>query len=160
MAGEADRNRALREAADVAVGRRDVASLFQDVARPLQRMIRFDFLNHFFHYSGRNMLQVNMIANGGACGPSEAADEPIGDSYAGWVWQTRQPIGLNGVAGETRFQRRTSILIKHGIGPYCIVPLTTAQRRLGALGFGSNKAPLPKLISNSCGRLHARLRWF
>ncbi len=38
---------------------------------------------------------------------------------------------------ETRFPRVTEVMRQQGVKSYCVVPLTTAQRRLGALGFGS-----------------------
>jgi formate hydrogenlyase transcriptional activator len=41
------------------------------------------------------------------------------------------------VEKETRFPRVTEVMRQQGVKSYCVVPLTTAQRRLGALGFGS-----------------------
>ena len=139
MAGEADYNRALREVADRAAQGGEVARLFQDLARPLQRVIAFDFLNYSLHDSGRNVMRLNVIESADAQDLPRILEMPIGNSCSGWVWQTQQPLVLNDVAGETRFQPATSILLKHGIRSCCLVPLTTADRRLGALGFGSKK---------------------
>ena len=45
---------------------------------------------------------------------------------------------LNGdVAVESRFPRLTSLLRENDVQSYCVVPLTTALRRLGTMGFGS-----------------------
>jgi formate hydrogenlyase transcriptional activator len=41
---------------------------------------------------------------------------------------------------ETRFPRVTALMRQQGVQSFCMVPLTTAQRRLGALGFGSLQA--------------------
>ncbi len=44
---------------------------------------------------------------------------------------------VSGVGNETRFPRVTAILRQQSIKSLCVVPLTTAQQPLGALGFGS-----------------------
>ncbi len=118
MAGETDYNRALREVADLAAQGGEVARLFQDLARPLQRVIAFDFLNYSLHDSARNVMQLNVIESADAQDLPRTLEMPIGNSCSGWVWQTQQPLVLNDVAGETRFQPATSILLKHGISSY------------------------------------------
>jgi len=40
---------------------------------------------------------------------------------------------------ETRFQRAVSLLIEKGVRSYCTLPLTTAQKKFGALGLGSSR---------------------
>jgi len=44
---------------------------------------------------------------------------------------------VSDVEKDTRFPRVTEVMRQQGVKSYCVVPLTTAQRRLGALGFGS-----------------------
>ena len=40
---------------------------------------------------------------------------------------------------ETRFQRAVRLLTEKGVRSYCTLPLTTAQKRFGALGLGSSR---------------------
>lgn len=61
------------------------------------------------------------------------------ESPAGWVWQTQQPWVVSQVAHENRFPDLCGWLSQHGIQSVCVVPITTALRRLGALAFGSTR---------------------
>src|SRR5262245_22742790 len=62
---------------------------------------------------------------------------PIDQSPAGWVWKSQQPFMVEDVATESRFPKLTPLLRENDVQSYCVVPLTTALRRLGAMGFGS-----------------------
>jgi len=139
MAGEAAFERVLREVADLISQRGEVSLLWQDLVCPLRKAIHFDCLAYGLHDSHQNVMRMNWIETGERHDPAEARDLPLDDSFAGWVWQTQQPLVLNDVGAETRFHPATSILMKHGIRSYCIVPLTTARAPLGALGFGSKR---------------------
>ena len=62
---------------------------------------------------------------------------PIEESPGGLVWRTQQPLVVNDIALEDRFRDLISRLRDNGVQSFCVVPLTTALRRLGAMGFGS-----------------------
>src|SRR5262249_1748659 len=55
---------------------------------------------------------------------------------AGWVWQIQQPFVVNDVDEETRFPDFLPRYREHNVRSLAILPLTTAQHRLGAMGFG------------------------
>src|SRR5262249_61175881 len=54
-------------------------------------------------------------------------------------WPTQQAFtaDVEDAATESRFPRLTPLLRENGVQSYCVVPLTTALGRLGAMGFGS-----------------------
>ena len=159
MAGGTDCYWAIREAADPAARHRDISGFLQDLACARQRAIRFDFLDDILHDCDRIVTRVNIIASGNSRSLAEATDAPTRKSCAGRVGQARQRLALNDVAGETRSESEVSFLSNHRIRSCYIIPLTTVRRLLGALATGGKEALTPKLISNSPGRLHARLRW-
>ena len=66
-------------------------------------------------------------------------ESPIDESIAGWVWKNQQPLVIQDLEREMRYPRITAIVRERGIRALCLLPLTTAQRRLGALGFGSRQ---------------------
>ena len=68
--------------------------------------------------------------------PAEAA---VADSPAGWVWQHQEPLVLSDLRSDIRFLPDLNLLKEKGIRSYCTLPLTTAQKRLGALGLGSTQ---------------------
>jgi formate hydrogenlyase transcriptional activator len=62
---------------------------------------------------------------------------PVDDSPGGFVWKTQEPLVVNDITRETRFTDLISRLRAEGVQSFCVVPLTTALGRLGAMGFGS-----------------------
>ncbi len=52
---------------------------------------------------------------------------------------TQQPLVVPDVNAETRFSPEMNFLKDKGIRSYCALPLTTAEKRLGALGLGSSR---------------------
>jgi formate hydrogenlyase transcriptional activator len=61
------------------------------------------------------------------------------ESIAAVVWQTQQPLIISDTECETRFTTAIKLIRTHGVRSSCLVPLTTARRRLGALHFGANR---------------------
>ena len=61
----------------------------------------------------------------------------IDESPGGLVWKTQQRLTVADVAQDERFPRLHGLLRENGVQSYCVVPLTTALRPLGAMGFGS-----------------------
>ena len=53
------------------------------------------------------------------------------------MWRTQQPLTVEDVDEETRFPQLIAMMRKNGVRSFCHVPLTTALRRLGTVGFGS-----------------------
>jgi formate hydrogenlyase transcriptional activator len=73
-------------------------------------------------------------------GPSIPCRElPIDESPGGWVWRTQQPLLID-VERETRWPQLLEGLRAHGVRWACLLPLTTARRRLGAVGFTNSQA--------------------
>jgi len=52
------------------------------------------------------------------------------------VIETQQPVVVADTAAETRWPRLMAEIRRQGIASFCCVPLTTARRGLGTLGFG------------------------
>jgi len=66
--------------------------------------------------------------------PSEL---PIEGTVAGWVWQNQQPLVIHDLQDETRFPV-TETLRDRAVRSICVLPLTTAQQRLGVLSIWSD----------------------
>jgi formate hydrogenlyase transcriptional activator len=71
---------------------------------------------------------------------SPAPALPLKDDPAGWVWQTQQARIFANVPEETRWPRALERAKRHGTQSSCYLPLTTARRRLGTLGFSCKQA--------------------
>ena len=71
--------------------------------------------------------------------PAIPNELPIEGSISGWVWKNQLPYVTADIQQEARFAA-----IRHArdypVKSVCILPLTTARRRLGVLNFWSDKA--------------------
>jgi formate hydrogenlyase transcriptional activator len=126
---------ALLQLADLMVHHQDLGELFSELAARLRRFTAFDLVTLSLHDPAKNVMQVHAL-NGNGLAPL-AEEMAVEDVPSGWVWQHQQPLVIADVEKETRFPKAVLLVREKGIRSCCLVPLTTAQRRLGGMGFGS-----------------------
>ena len=128
----------LLEVAESIATHRDLKALLHDLKERLPRLVPFDTLWLVLHESARNVMRVHLVET-----PSRAyvdlVERTIQDAPAGWVWERQEALIVPDLEQETRFEAAVGSLREMGVGSFCILPLTTAHQRLGALGFGSQQ---------------------
>ncbi len=134
---EADRYQVLLDLADLMVHHRTLPELFHAMAQTLRKVIAFDFIAFSLHDPTANTMRLHLW-EGGEAAPVPA-ELPVDDSASGWVWQNQLPMVFEDLRQETRFPRSLDMLRERGNRSYGLLPLTTAQKKLGALGFGSSR---------------------
>jgi formate hydrogenlyase transcriptional activator len=130
------RYRTLLEVSESIASHRELGELFHDLAPRLHRVVHFDFINLILHDAERNAMRSHVLEAPAANFECPSADCPM-ETPGGWVWQTQQPWVLSTLERETRFPEMTKWLAERGIKALCVLPVTTALRKLGALAFGS-----------------------
>ena len=135
----AQRYRALLELADLMVQGRSLRELLQSLASRLHSVEKFDFINFSLYDNKKKLMHLNVWASVQLDDPPIPMELKVEESVSGWVWQQQKPMGLPDINQEERFPAVLQPLREYGIRSYCMLPLTTAQERLGALGFGSNE---------------------
>lgn len=131
--------RALLEVAEAIASRRELGELFHDIAQRLPYIVRFDFITLVLHEPTRSVMRMHILVVPDPGMIREGLELPIDESPGGLAWQTQQPVVVEDVARETRFPQLMPRLLADGVQSFCTVPLTTALRRLGAMGFGSKR---------------------
>jgi formate hydrogenlyase transcriptional activator len=134
---ESHRYEVLLEMADLMVRHRSLPELFQEIATRLHRVANFQFLN--FPYTTRRTTRCDCTGGKGTRHRSFPTD---------CLWTSQLPDGFmrrsknffSDLGTETRFPAVLGPLRANGIRTYYVVPLTTAQSRLGALGVASSEA--------------------
>jgi formate hydrogenlyase transcriptional activator len=118
---------------------RDLNALFHDLAERLPCIVPFDFINLVLHDPTREVMRLHTLVAPETITIRPGLELPIDESPAGLVWKSQQPliVEIEDVAAESRFPKLTALLRENDVQSYCVVPLTTALRRLGAIGFGS-----------------------
>ena len=131
----ADRYQALLEVAQAISAHRDLHALFQDLAQRLPRVVHVNFVALTLHDPARNTMRLHAIQANVPADLVGGHEGPIEDSPAGLVWQTQQPILVPDLDKEHRWPAVIGHMKEDGTQSFCFVPLTTAVRRLGAMGF-------------------------
>src|SRR5262249_40240922 len=129
--------RSLLEVAEVITAHRDLDGLFQDLAQRLPRIVPFDFINLVLHDPTRNVMRMHLLVTSEPGPIRPGLELPVDESPGGLVWKTQQPLIVENVARESRFPKLMPQIRENGIQSFCVVPLTTALRPLGAMGFGN-----------------------
>ena len=132
-----DRLRLLLEVTESIASHRDLEELFRDLAHRLPKVVPFDYINAVLHEPARDVMGLWLLVTSIPSTIIPGLEIPVDESPGGCVWKTQQPLTVNDVAQERRFPKVMALLRENGIQSFCVVPLTTAQRRLGAMGFGS-----------------------
>src|SRR5713101_1196132 len=127
---------ALLEVSEAIAQQRDLPALFHDLAGRLHSVIEFDFLTLVLHDPVRNVMRLHILETRIPTEKAAGMETPIEGHPSGWVWETQQPLVIADVAEETRFPDFMPRLREHNVRSLAIFPLTTAQRRLGSMGFG------------------------
>jgi len=123
--------------ADLMVHHRSLPELFHELGRRLQKVVNFQFLNFSLYNPQRNGMDLHLWE--GDLAPV-ISTEPLTESASGWVWEHQEPLLFDDLRLETRFPLTLDALRERGFRTYHLMPLTTAQKRLGALGVASNRA--------------------
>jgi formate hydrogenlyase transcriptional activator len=129
---------ALLELSTVISLHRTLPDLFHDLAGHLRHLFEFQNFGVVLYDESRNTLRLHILESiepGSCCMPDEL---PIEGSISGWVWESQQPFITADIQQETRFP--TAQLVRNlPVKSICVLPLTTANRRLGVFHIWSEK---------------------
>src|SRR5947207_4445355 len=129
-------NRTLLDVSRSTASHRDLPSLLRDLRRGLRGVARFDRLALVLHDPARDVMCLHTIATAHPA-LKTVVELPPAESPSGVAWQTQEPVVVSSVARDPRFPRVAEILAAEGMRSFCVLPLTSSLRRLGALGFAS-----------------------
>src|SRR6266571_602511 len=127
---------ALLEVSEAIAQQRDLPALFHDLAERLHSVVDFDFLTLILHEPSRNVMRLHVLETRVPGEKVAGSESSVEGNPAGWVWQTQQPFVVSDTEVETRFPDFLKRYREHNVRSIAILPLTTAQHRLGAMGFG------------------------
>jgi formate hydrogenlyase transcriptional activator len=134
---ERDRLRLLLDVSESIASYRDLDELFSVLSQRLPRLVPVDFINLVLHDPVKQEMRLEILTTAEPTTFRPGFSLPIDESAAGFVWKTQQPLMIPDLREDERFPRLRPQLLENGVRTYCAVPLTTALRQLGALGFGS-----------------------
>jgi len=132
-----ERYRTLLEVAEAISAHRDLHELFRDLAQRLPRVVPVNFVGLSLHDPVRNTMRLHTIQANVPADLIGGHEEPIDNTPSGWVWRTQQPLLISDLTKEERWPTVVQRMISDGNNSLCYLPLTTAVRKLGGIGFSS-----------------------
>src|SRR5579864_2023933 len=127
----------LLQMADLVVHHRDVPELLPELAQQLRKVASFEVASFSLYDPEKKVMRMHLWE--GSERLSDLAELPVEESACGFVWEKQRPMIWPDLHQETRFQQAVNILIEKGVRSYCGLPLTTGEKRFGALGLGSSR---------------------
>jgi len=127
---------ALLEVSEAISQQRDLKALFHELSERLHSVLPFDFLALVLHNPATNTMRLHILETREPNESESNGEFPVENSPSGWVWQNQQPFVTLDTSKESRYPDFMQRLQEEGVHSFATVPLTTAQHRLGAIGFG------------------------
>lgn len=127
---------ALLEISEAIASHRDLERLFQDLPARLHGVVQFDFANLILYDPALKALKSHVLETPDPTYTCPAGECPM-EAPGGWVWQTQKAWVVADLGNDTKFPDLSRWLSDRGVHSLCVVPVTTALRKLGALAFGS-----------------------
>ena len=131
-----DQYQALLEVSEAIALHRDLDRLFEDLAPRLHRVVQFDFANLILYEPARKVMKSHVLETPDPAYVCPSGDCPM-ESPGGWVRETQQPWVSSNLSDDNRFPELAQWLRDRGVQSLCLIPVTTALRKLGALALGS-----------------------
>jgi PAS domain S-box-containing protein len=115
---------------------RDPAKLFHVLADELRRAVNFDFVAVFLYDQASHKIRNPVLETVHGPGFAIPADFPPEETITWWVYQHQAPMVIPSRDQETRFPLMMEVFRNYGVQSACVLPLSTAHRRLGGLSLG------------------------
>ncbi len=131
-----DHYRALLDVSKAILGHKDLPALFRELAHNLPTLLNLDFVGLALHDPSRAVMRAYTIATPRGINLPQGLEFPVDEAPGGWVWKTQQPLVVTDLEAETRFPKAIQMMRAFGVQSFCVLPLTTALRKIGGMGFG------------------------
>jgi formate hydrogenlyase transcriptional activator len=118
---------------------RDPAELFRVLAAELRQVVDFDFVALFLYNEVANKLRTAVLETLEEPVFVIPSDFPTEETMTWWVYHHQEPVLISSRDEESRFPRMMELFRHFGVQSGCILPFTTAYRRLGSLAFGARR---------------------
>lgn len=135
-----ERYRALLDVSESIAVHHSLTELLDALAQELPRVTPSSSITLALHDRDRNVMRLYLLETTQPASAFPQGEFPVEDIPEGWVWQHQKPFVCTNVEHEALFPQVMLKAYQTGIRSFYAVPLTTAHRRLGAMGVG-NKEP-------------------
>jgi len=129
---------ALLELSKAVATQGSLSELLHDLADHLHTILDFNYLGVMLHDRTANVMRLHVAETQVREMREFPTEFPVEGSISGLVWQNQQTFVSGDIQQETRFAT-TRTVHPYPVRSVCILPLTTARKRLGVLSIASDK---------------------
>jgi formate hydrogenlyase transcriptional activator len=135
-----ERYRALLQVSESVASHRDLSELFRSLAALLHRLVTFDFICLTLPDPAHGIVRLHVLESSLPTQIQPGQEIPMVETVRQLVWENQQPLVISHLEHDERFPIVSQLLRQEGVQSLCVLPLTTAQRRVGAMALGSVEA--------------------
>ncbi len=132
-----ERYRALLQVSESIASHRDLPDLLRSLAELLHRLVSFDFICLTFPDPARGVVKVQILEGLLTTRIRPGVEIPMAENVRQLVWENQEPLVISNLEDDSRFPIAGDLLKQDGVKSLCLLPLTTAHRRVGAMALGS-----------------------
>jgi formate hydrogenlyase transcriptional activator len=132
-----ERYRALLRVSESIAVHRDLSELFRSLATLLRPLVTFDFIALTLPDPVHNVVRLHVLEGSLPTQIRPGSEIPTQEDIRQLVWENQQPLVISNLEQDDRFPTIDRLMREHGVRSLCALPLTTAHRRVGAMGLGS-----------------------
>ena len=130
-----ERYRALFRVSRTLMSNHDPEDVLRILSTELGGMVDFRYLGVGLYDEKLHQVHLHLFDDTGTrISPPPLSTE---ETLTWWVYQHQDPLVISSLEQEIRFPAAVQLLKQQGIRSVCVLPLTTAHRRLGALCVGN-----------------------
>jgi formate hydrogenlyase transcriptional activator len=129
------RYQALLQMMDTLAYRGTLPELMSELGARLKDVVLFEFINFALYDESRHLMVLHV--GEGTESPPLLLELELDKSACGTVWQNQKPLVWSEREQGELFPQLYELLRNRGVHSYCVLPLSTPQRRWGAIGFGT-----------------------
>ncbi len=135
-----ERYRALLQVSESIALHRALPDLFRSLAALLHRLVTFDFICLTLPDPAHKVVRLHVLESSLPTLIQPGHEIPMVENVRQLVWENQQPLVISHLENDERFPLVSEMLRQHGVQSLCVLPLTTAHRRVGAMALGSVEA--------------------
>jgi formate hydrogenlyase transcriptional activator len=128
---------ALLQVSEYIASHQDLGDLFRSLAGLLHPLITFDFICLTLPDPAHTVVRLHVLDSSLPTRIQPGLEIPMAETVRQFVWESQRPLVISDLEHDDRFPILSGLLREDGVRSLCVLPLTTAHRRVGAMGLGS-----------------------
>src|SRR5215475_5945914 len=113
--------------------------LLQELSKLLRGVFDFNFISYSLADSESNVMHQYILDEDGSGLAEHPLELQTDSSAGGWVCANQLPLVLADLQAEERFTSTLTPFRDQGVRSLVLLPLTSQEERLGAIGFGKTR---------------------